>query len=582
VKIPFERFVYIGLGVTTLTIVLMSAAQYHAMHALVTSGLWVDHSNRVVNAATAIRGAAKTAESAARGFALTGDSAFLDDLQESVASVNQDQRELRSLTVDNPRQQQRLDKLEPLLAQRFRALADLVSMRRSSEAAAAQFVQAGAGTALAAAVESLCLGIQNEEHSLLNGRRAALEQGTNGALLAGAAVSLFSFLVLGSASALIFVEMGKRRNVETSLESANAKLTEWNEALALRNREIILLGQMGELLQACVSEAEAERILLKFAPDLFPALSGALSMIKASRNAVERTVSWGDATVSAAVFLPEDCWALRRGLAHGSGSSCGRIKCAHLEETFAGSFVCVPMMAHGETIGVLHLLDGPHLGESEMRLATMVAERMGLAIANLRLREALKAQSIRDPLTGLFNRRYMEESLERELHRADRDKSTIGVIMADLDHFKQFNDTFGHEGGDAILKEFSALLVAQTRKEDIVCRYGGEEFLIVFPGASLEDAHNRAANLLQATRKVGVVLRGQELGPVSASMGVALYPKDANTMASMIRAADDALYQAKTHGRDCVVLAAAHPVPGGPHIDGSILTATAATIGGGG
>jgi diguanylate cyclase (GGDEF)-like protein len=236
------------------------------------------------------------------------------------------------------------------------------------------------------------------------------------------------------------------------------------------------------------------------------------------------------------------------------------------------------MMAHGETIGVLHLLDGPHLAESQVRVATMVAERMGLALANIRLREALKAQSIRDPLTGLFNRRYLEESLERELHRADRDKSTIGLIMADLDHFKRFNDTFGHEGGDAILKEFSARLLVHTRKEDIVCRYGGEEFLIVFPGASLEDAHNRAEDLLQAARKVGVILRGQELGPISVSMGVALYPQDASTMASVIRAADHALYKAKTLGRDCVVLAAAHPVSGGSDLDDGILTAPGATI----
>jgi diguanylate cyclase (GGDEF)-like protein len=191
----------------------------------------------------------------------------------------------------------------------------------------------------------------------------------------------------------------------------------------------------------------------------------------------------------------------------------------------------------------------------------MVAERIGLAAANLRLREVLKAQSIRDPLTGLFNRRYMEESFERELHRANRDGITIGAIMLDLDHFKQFNDTFGHDGGDVILEEFSALLLARTRKEDIVCRYGGEEFLIILPGASLEDTQIRAESLLGAAKKIAVSSRGRELGPISASIGVALYPKHGNTLGSLIGAADEALYQAKAHGRGCVVSAGSPPIP---------------------
>jgi diguanylate cyclase (GGDEF)-like protein len=155
----------------------------------------------------------------------------------------------------------------------------------------------------------------------------------------------------------------------------------------------------------------------------------------------------------------------------------------------------------------------------------------------------------------------MEETFERELYRADRDGNTIGTIMLDLDHFKQFNDTFGHDGGDAILKEFSQLVLARTRKEDIVCRYGGEEFLIVLPGASLDDTHDRAESLLAAIRNIAVVSRGRELGHVSASMGVALYPNHGDTVKLLIRAADDALYQAKAHGRDRVILAATHPIP---------------------
>jgi diguanylate cyclase (GGDEF)-like protein len=352
------------------------------------------------------------------------------------------------------------------------------------------------------------------------------------------------------------------KRAEQELESANSKLTGWNDRLELRNREGVLLAEMGELLETCVDEEEADRILSRFATDLWPALSGALSMIDSSRSSVEIAAGWGDSTALASVFLPEDCWALRRGRPHGSALSYGQIRCAHIARGFTGAFVCIPVMAHGEVLGVMHLLrpDGQELDESELRLAKTNAERMGLAIANLRLRAALKAQSIRDPLTGLFNRRYMEETFERELYRADRDGSTIGTIMLDLDHFKQFNDAFGHDGGDAILKEFSQLLLARTRKEDVVCRYGGEEFLIVLPGASLDDTHYRAESLLAAIRNIAVVSRGRELGHVSASMGVALYPNHGSTMGLLIRAADEALYQAKAHGRDRVMLAATHPI----------------------
>jgi diguanylate cyclase (GGDEF)-like protein/PAS domain S-box-containing protein len=687
-KLPLERYVQFGFGVSGLTIILMCAVQFNARNALRVTGEWIDHTTAVIQEVTAIRGLVTAGESAARGFALTGDSVYLEAVKVSVASANRHERELRSLTTDNPSQQRRLDKLEPLLSHRFQLLDQLAAERRLSGVdAAAQFARTGAGSAAGAAVELLGQEIQNQEHALLNVRRAALERSTAHAEIVSVSASAFSLLLLCAASALIRFDSRRRGKLETdlrhekhlfttlmdtvpdcvyfkdtksrflrinaamgrrlgvsdlaeaigksdadyyaptqagrtradeekvlqtgralmdreelesssggrevwvvssklpivesdgsidglfgisrditaskqaeeALESANSKLTGSVNRLEQRNRESMVLGEMGELLQTCVNEEEAERILRKFARDLCPALSGALSMIKASRNAVERTVTWGDVAALRTVFSPEDCWALRRGRPHGSGSSNGRIRCAHIDQAFTGSFVCVPLIAHGETLGVLHFLrlDGQEIDGSELRLATMVGERMGLAIANLRLREELQAQSIRDPLTSLFNRRYVEESFERELSRADRDGSTIGTIMLDIDRFKQFNDTFGHDGGDAILKEFSAVLLAQTRKEDIVCRYGGEEFLVILPGATLEDSRSRAEKMLEGIRKIAVITRGRELGHISASLGVAIYPNHGNTMGSLIRAADGAMYQAKTYGRDCVVLAAA-------------------------
>jgi diguanylate cyclase (GGDEF)-like protein/PAS domain S-box-containing protein len=670
----------------------MSTAQYNANHALSVSRQWVDHTTQVIHEISETRGKVKAAESAARGFALTGDSGFLETWKESVARAHVHEREVRLLTADNLKQQRRLDQYETLLAQHLQALDELVSKRRLLGIdAAAQFVRTGGGVMLDAATESLSAELQHEEYSLLKRRNTTMDASTTRAGIVTVVASAFSLLVLAAAGVLIRFDTRRRRKLETelryekdlfatlmdtvpdcvyfkdaesrflrvnaamgrrlglsnaveaigksdadffgpehaekaradenevfqtgraligkeeleasegghevwamssklpikdidgsivgtfgisrditaskqteqALESANSKLTGWVDQLEKRNWESALLSEMGGLLQTCVTEAEVERTLSQFARDLFPGLSGALSMIKASRNAVERTASWGDPTVSAALFLPENCWALRRGRVHASEISNWRMRCSHLEQACTGSFVCVPMMAQGETLGVLHLirLDEQDLDEAQLRLATMVAERIGLAAANLRLREVLKAQSIRDPLTGLFNRRYMEESFERELHRANRDGSTIGAIMLDLDHFKQFNDIFGHDGGDVILKDFSELLLARTRKEDIVCRYGGEEFLIILPGASQEDTRSRAESLLGAVRNIAVSSRGRELGPISASVGVAVYPKHGDTMGSLIGAADDALYQAKARGRDCVILAGESLIP---------------------
>jgi diguanylate cyclase (GGDEF)-like protein len=194
------------------------------------------------------------------------------------------------------------------------------------------------------------------------------------------------------------------------------------------------------------------------------------------------------------------------------------------------------------------------LTETKQRLAVTAAGHIALALANLRLRETLRMQSIRDPLTGLFNRRYMEESLARELRRAARNQRKLGAIMLDLDHFKRFNDTFGHEAGDALLRELGGFLRTRTRREDIACRYGGEEFVVILPEASIEATRQRAERLREEFKHLNVQHRGRSLGAVTLSLGVAVFPEHASTVEDIMRSADRALYRAKAEGRDRVVL----------------------------
>src|SRR5881396_1344490 len=218
--------------------------------------------------------------------------------------------------------------------------------------------------------------------------------------------------------------------------------------------------------------------------------------------------------------------------------------------------ICVPMMAQGEALGILHLgyQEVGRLTESKQRFAVAVAEHVALALSNLKLHETLRSQSIRDPLTGLFNRRFMEESLIREVLRAARNQGPLGVIMIDLDGFKSFNDTFGHDAGDTLLRELGFLLRNNIRAEDIACRYGGEEFTLVLPEATLEATLERAEQIREEIKRLKVLHRDQDLGQVTVSLGVAVFPNHGTTGEALLRAADTALYRAKIDGRDRVAV----------------------------
>ena len=173
----------------------------------------------------------------------------------------------------------------------------------------------------------------------------------------------------------------------------------------------------------------------------------------------------------------------------------------------------------------------------------------------MKLRETLHNLSIRDPLTGLFNRRYMEESLERELLKAKRYSRSLGVIMIDIDHFKRFNDTYGHEAGDQVLRELGVFLQNHIRLTDIPCRFGGEEFTLILPEADIMFTQQRAEQIRLGVAAIRVSIQGQTLAKITISQGVAVFPGNGQTGEELLRAADEALYRAKQQGRNHVALA---------------------------
>jgi diguanylate cyclase (GGDEF)-like protein/PAS domain S-box-containing protein len=373
---------------------------------------------------------------------------------------------------------------------------------------------------------------------------------------------------------LVAQDIADRREAEEALEQTNEKLKVWVYELELRNREITLLNKLGDTLQTCLTVEEAYRCIALSAAELFPGSSGMIGVISSSRNLVEAVSAWGPAVKDGATFPPDECWALRRGRLHQIDPGATVLPCPHIGEKVPERSLCVPMVAQGETIGMIHVqmkkdaqAQAPeareYLAESERRVATTLSGNVALALTNLKLRATLREQVTRDVLTGLFNRRYMEETLIREISRARRSRVPIGIIMLDIDHFKRFNDTFGHAAGDAVLREFGNFLKRKVRGSDIPCRYGGEEFALVLPEAPCDVTIRRAEQLCEEIpRSLILEHQGQSLGAVTASLGVAFYPEHGSDGEAVLKSADAALYRAKAEGRNRVCIAPpSSPVP---------------------
>jgi diguanylate cyclase (GGDEF)-like protein/PAS domain S-box-containing protein len=341
-----------------------------------------------------------------------------------------------------------------------------------------------------------------------------------------------------------------RRELDLQNERMMQELTE-------RSKRATMLAKMGEHLQSCITKDEVFSAALGFAPKIFPAARGAFALLNSGRSVVEVLGSWAECKLPAPVFEPSSCWALRTGHPHLVVSGDTTAPCAHADGV-NDTYLCIPILAQGEALGILHFQatpEVPTLADAELSLKTTFAGQIGLSIANIRLREALRTQSIRDPLTGLYNRRYLEEMMERETRRAVRAEHGLGVLMLDLDHFKKFNDTYGHEAGDAVLRSTAGLLGKSVRAEDIVCRFGGEEFVVILPMADLKASLARGERIRSKVRELAVLHQGQSLGMITVSVGVAALPLHGTAPRELLDAADAALYRAKREGRDRVIAA---------------------------
>jgi diguanylate cyclase (GGDEF)-like protein len=364
-------------------------------------------------------------------------------------------------------------------------------------------------------------------------------------------------------------EIAQRKMAQNQLTISNQKIGCLLDSARQQTAEITQISELGSVLHATYSREEVYRLIPERLRRLFPAASGCVVMMSTSKNRVESVAEWGVLCPAGQVFAPQDCWALRRGRVHTQSDGASMVRCSHLRGE--GPSVCVPLIANGDTIGVLIIQnDDPPIAASDAGtdadsdsfdrrrdVAATVAEHISLAIANQTLREALRSQAIRDGLTGLYNRRYMQEFLERELHAARRKHRSVAVIMIDLDHFKRYNDNFGHAAGDLALKATGEMLLRSVRAEDIACRYGGEEFCLILPECSLRQAAVRAETIQRRLQEYRGESNGQPTSPLTMSIGIAAFDETTDRVDLLFKFADDALYQAKRSGRNQVVTA--HP-----------------------
>ncbi len=358
-----------------------------------------------------------------------------------------------------------------------------------------------------------------------------------------------------------------REELEQRVKSRTLELSNKLHELEQRNLEISILHEMSEMIQVCRNSEETYPIMCSYLDKFFPMDSGAIFLFKNELPHKKPIVAWGNHEYKEIKFTQYDCWALRHGKPYLVENVEKKIACAHVTKTPGTGHLCIPMIVQGEIIGLFYLgfqqtTDGVKLDKSKLErkknLAITISEQLTLAIANLNLRETLRLQSVQDPLTGLFNRRHMEKYLERECHRAKRHESVLGVIMIDVDHFKNVNDSYGHEGGDLVLKKLGNCLQNNVRIEDMACRYGGEEFAVVIVDTNLEGITNKAITLCREVKEqLNVNYAGATL-KITISAGAAAFPIHSSNIQEVQTLADTALYQAKKEGRDRAIVA---PLP---------------------
>jgi diguanylate cyclase (GGDEF)-like protein len=548
-------------GFLTAAAILIALGVYVAASAVSLSAdyRWVNHTHATLNLISQVEALKHQAIAESRGYILAGSDESRDNFWRVRGQLQRELESLVDMVSDNPLQHQRSVDLQRAVERRLAVSSDAIEFyRRRGVAPSASEARTNLIRAGDAEVAQRLTALRQGEQALLNARSRSAERGAWLMLLAaGIGIPLSLFLV-GHAHRLLARENRVRTIAEAAASASNAELSRTVSQLARLSDSMAALSTYSGMLQGASDAQELYEISSTTFRKLLPGISGFLYVIRASRDQAELMARWGEPLApNDPMPAPQACWSVRRNAAFSMEDLRHGLRCPHTGKPPGAEDVmglCIPLSAQGEVMGWISLQGHGHGRIANESLAMSLCEQMSLALANVRLKESLQHQAIRDPLTGLFNRRYLEESLSREIARCERRRQPLAVLMLDVDHFKAFNDRHGHAMGDIALAAFGALLQAKCRAEDIACRYGGEEFTLILPETDLATALERAESIRASAAMLQIGQPGT-LPRITVSIGVALMPEHGNVGLELMRAGDMALYRAKHEGRDRVAVA---------------------------
>lgn len=561
--------VLVMFGVAVALIVLLAVGVFTTTRRYREEQAWLLRAYQTREQILGLAAAVQEAEIDARGYGIAGGGRDLAAYWRTSSRVDRDLAALSDLTATEPAQMDDVRRLRAAVAEQRKRYEHILADYRAQGPDAARAAIVALASDRTRPVQAITAAMLDREAQQVARRTATGMH--HGRLVATATAFALGASLLLLLAALVSVAREQRRGARSEAALAeNSRRLEF--ALAAAERAGIALKRLSalaELLQNCRTIEEAVAVMERSLPPLLAGNSGVLALINPSRTTAEARLHWGTLgpALAAAVFAPDDCWALRRSQPHPQADEPAAPLCAHLAHArLDGDFsLCLPLSSQGQVLGVLTLRGREPFTLEPRQLAMATADQLAIAIANLRLQASLRTESIHDPLTGLFNRRYLEASLPREMVRTERRKGALSVLMFDLDHFKQYNDTEGHAGGDALLSAFGALLTQSCRGGDIPCRFGGEEFTVVLTDTDHAQALARAETIRKATSELVIHFRGGVLPRVTTSIGVSSYPGHGDDVDTLMRAADQALYRAKQLGRNAVASAnELAPEPGHP------------------
>ncbi len=495
-------------------------------------------------------------ETGQNGYVMSGLESFLEPYTAAVLEIPSLKRELVQGALD-AQELDAINQIVELTDAKLANAADSIAARRNYGATRESLFAASAVGK--AQMDKLRLLI-GRQITLMAERRNHARQ----TLIDGSAqVAYFSALAGAINALLLGIAAFNVRRLLRDRSVAADQLKKAITSAELRNAMMSGSARMLQAIDSVHALDDTSAVLGPCLTALLPGASGTVYLYRNSNDVLEPLASWG-AEATARAISPEDCWALRLGRPHDHLAETD-LCCQHLLTEHRRIHLCIPMVTQGAVLGLMSVtvdrLPDDNV-EMHRELVTVLAEQVSLALSNVRLREALREQSIIDPLTGLYNRRFMEETLKRELARAQRSQQPLSVIMFDIDHFKRVNDTFGHGAGDAVLGSVAAAAKATIRSADTICRYGGEEMIVLMPACAEAMAAERAEMIRQAIQNLRIEHDGRVIPQVTASFGVASHPTFGPDGRALVSAADAALYLAKQHGRNNVQAAA---WPGGVH-----------------